>query len=140
MLKVTFGAAVAVARLQSMTTTQLRARYVELLKVQPRTNNRSYLFKRLALKVQEPGGKSAFESKGESKQAITTIRDPRLPGVGSVLTKTYKGRALKVVVNEKDFTFEGERFRSLSAIARKVTGIGWNGFLFFGLIPAGKAV
>jgi len=135
MLTVTFGAAVEVARLQKLTTTQLRSKYTELFGKTPVTNNRSFLFKRLALRVQQPGQAAALERGGkvESSQP-SAIRDPRLPGVGSVLTKTYKGRNLKVVVGECDFEFDGDRYRSLSAIARKLTGTPWNGYLFFGLL------
>jgi len=139
-MTVTFGSAIQVARLQGMTTSQLRVRFMELFERKPATNNRSYLLKRLALKVQEPGGKALEGGKKGSGDPApapseTRLRDPRLPGVGSVLSRSYKGRDLKVVVNERDFTFEGQAFRSLSAIARRVTGVAWNGFLFFGLIP-----
>ena len=127
------GVVAEIARMNAMTTTALRAKYVDLFKQQPRSNNRSYLFKRLALKVQEPGGKTALESTGVSNQAAA-IRDPRLPGVGAVLTKTYKGRNLKVLVTSEGFEFDGTRYRSLSAIARKLMGgTSINGYGFFGL-------
>ena len=65
-------------------------------------------------------------------------RDPRLPQVGSLLTKTYKGKKLHVKVTEEGFEYDGKRYRSLSGIARAVTGATWNGFLFFGLTPRPK--
>jgi len=143
MVKATLGVVGEVARLRAMSTTLLRARYTELFGTVPRTNNRSYLFKRLALRVQEPG-QAALEKRGKTEATPppppSPLRDPRLPGIGAVLTKSYKGRDLKVVVNEGDFTFDGQTFRSLSAIARRVTGVAWNGFLFFNLMPTGKAV
>lgn len=139
-LTVTSGVIGAVARLQGMTTTQLRQAFVKVMGETPRSNNRSYLFKRLALKVQEPGRAQALEcgitgTQQPAASAAGMIRDPRLPQVGAILTKTYKGRDLKVLVAADGFEFEGTRYRSLSAIARKVTGTPWNGFLFFGLIP-----
>lgn len=144
-MTVTFGSAIEVARLQAMTTTQLRARFMELFGVVPKTNNRSFLFKRLAQRVQQPGGKALEGGKKGSGDPApapseTRLRDPRLPGVGSVLSRDYKGKRLQVHVRERDFEYSGERFRSLSAIARQVTGVAWNGFLFFNLIPTGKAV
>ena len=61
-------------------------------------------------------------------------RDLRLPKPGDVLSRDYKGRAITVRVLDKGFEFEGRRFRSLSAIAKSVTGAHWNGLLFFGLV------
>ena len=52
---------------------------------------------------------------------------------GTVLTRDYKDRRITVTVLDDGFEFEGERFRSLSAVARAVTGSHWNGFHFFGL-------
>lgn len=63
-----------------------------------------------------------------------TRRDLRLPKPGDVLSRNYKGRAVTVRVLEKGFEFEGRQFRSLSAIAKTVTGAHWNGLLFFGLV------
>lgn len=60
-------------------------------------------------------------------------RDIRLPKPGDVLSRCYKGRAITVHVLESGFEYEGHRFRSLSAIAKAVTGAHWNGLLFFGL-------
>lgn len=60
-------------------------------------------------------------------------RDVRLPLPGTTLTREYKGRVLRVTVLDGGFEFEGRVYRSLSAVAREVTGSTWNGFLFFGL-------
>lgn len=65
-------------------------------------------------------------------------RDIRLPPPGSMLSRTYKGRDLIVTILESGFEFEGRRYRSLSAIAKAVTGAHWNGMLFFGLITQEK--
>jgi hypothetical protein len=58
--------------------------------------------------------------------------DSRLPPPGSFLEREYNGRRVIVKVLVDGFEFEGQRFRSLSAVAREVTGTKWNGFLFFG--------
>lgn len=65
-------------------------------------------------------------------------RDIRLPPPGSMLRRAYKGRDLIVTILESGFEFEGRRYRSLSAIAKVVTGAHWNGLLFFGLITQEK--
>ena len=57
----------------------------------------------------------------------------RLPAVGSWITRQYQGREIAVRVLDDGFEFEGDRYRSLSAIAKRVTGSHWNGFLFFGI-------
>jgi hypothetical protein len=63
----------------------------------------------------------------------TSNRDPRLPPAGTTLRRQY-GKDLNVVVVEADdFVFRGQRHKTLSKIARLITGTSWNGFTFFGL-------
>ena len=57
----------------------------------------------------------------------------RLPGPGTVLTRTYRGSRVSVTVLREGFEHDGTVYRSLSAVARAVTGTHWNGHLFFGL-------
>ena len=62
-----------------------------------------------------------------------------LPMPGAWLTREYKGRMIRVRVLMRGFEYEGETYRSLSAIAKVVTGAHWNGNLFFGVgSPAKK--
>jgi len=65
--------------------------------------------------------------------------DTRLPPPGSYLEREYKGRQVIVKILIDGFEFEGGVYRSLSAIAREVTGTKWNGFLFFNLSSAKEA-
>ena len=51
---------------------------------------------------------------------------------GTLLTREYKGRTVQVRVLPDGFEFDGDVYRSLSAVARKVTGAHWNGYHFFG--------
>jgi len=60
-------------------------------------------------------------------------RDTRLPASGSLLTRRLHDRQIVVKVLAEGFEFESRHYRSLSAIAREVTGTRWNGLLFFGL-------
>jgi hypothetical protein len=62
--------------------------------------------------------------------------DSRLPAPGTILRRHYKGREIIVRVLTDGFEFEQRIYRSLSAIARELTGTKWNGFLFFNLQPA----
>ncbi len=59
--------------------------------------------------------------------------DLRLPLPGTVLTRSFKGKTVKVCVLPDGFRFEHRRFRSLSAVAEHITGTRWNGFVFFAL-------
>jgi len=68
------------------------------------------------------------------RQVSPAPRDLRLPKAGDVLSREYKGRDITVRVLESGFEFDGRRFRSLSAVAKAVTGAHWNGLLFFGLV------
>ncbi len=65
--------------------------------------------------------------------------DPRLPAPGSAIVRQYKGKTIRVVVLEagKGFEFDGDRYRTLSAIAKHVTGSHMNGFRFFRLQNGG---
>ncbi len=64
--------------------------------------------------------------------------DQRLPMPGGQLTRRYKGELIVVEVVRNGFEYEGETYRSLSAIARKVTGNHWNGYHFFKIPKPGK--
>ena len=59
--------------------------------------------------------------------------DQRLPMPGAIICREYKGKTIRVMVLDKGFEFNGNVYRSLSAIAKMVTGSKWNGFHFFGL-------
>jgi hypothetical protein len=70
----------------------------------------------------------------------TSGRDPRLPAVGSVITRRYKDRDLNVTVVESGFLYEGQHYKSLSKLAGIISGQVCNGFAFFRLTgPTGTA-
>ena len=66
------------------------------------------------------------------KGRVTAVADPRLPAPGGVVERRYKNRDIIVKVRQEGFEYEGQLYKSLSAIAHEVTGTKWNGFLFFG--------
>jgi len=62
------------------------------------------------------------------------LRDPRLPAVGTTITRIFKGRKLEVLVTETGFEYEGKTYSSISALAKFVTGHkAVNGYSFFRL-------
>jgi hypothetical protein len=150
-----------VAVLRRMTTKQLRARYAEAFGEHTQANNKAWLVKRIAWRLQaraegdlsERARRRASELANEadlrlsppkipvaatSAERTTTgiLRgkgDSRVPPPGSVITRVYKGETLQVRVREDGFEFEGQIHRSLSAVARAITGQHINGMLFFRL-------
>ena len=59
--------------------------------------------------------------------------DLRRPLPGSVLSRAFRGQTIEVQVLEDGFEYQGQRYGSLSAVARAATGTRWNGLTFFGL-------
>ena len=58
--------------------------------------------------------------------------------IGTVISRTWKGREIRAVVVEGGFEYDGVVYKSLSAVAKAVTGSHWNGRLFFGLTQRRK--
>ena len=69
----------------------------------------------------------------------TGKRDSRLPSPGTLLKRTFNDKEHTVRVLEDGFKYNDKPYRSLSAIAREITGTSWNGFGFFGLLGKEKA-
>lgn len=153
-----------VGALQEFGLAELRGRYLEVYGEAARSKNLPYLRKKIAFRIQEQmeGGLSATAQariqelssaevsseplRVERKSPLTAAppssmkpegRDARLPKAGSLLSREFKGFAHEVQVLENEFVYRGRSYRSLSAIAKEITGTPWNGFLFFGLIGRG---
>jgi hypothetical protein len=149
------------AALATMSTAELATRFAELTGQRPRTKNRAHLRKRVAwhLQAAEYGGlseaalakvdelapiamkrfdaarrrrgRTELDPKGKGSRT-GTARDPRLPDPGVVISRVYGGDKHEVTVLDDGFEYRGQWFRSLSKIAREITGTPWNGFTFFG--------
>jgi len=61
------------------------------------------------------------------------IADPRNPVTGTKLIREWDGVEHTVTVLKDGFDLQGRKFKSLSAVARAITGTRWNGYRFFGL-------
>ncbi len=66
----------------------------------------------------------------DSKQKSSTVSVTS----GTKLIKEYKGRKYEVLAADRGFEYNGELYKSLSAIANKITGTRWNGKKFFGVV------
>ncbi len=71
--------------------------------------------------------------KGVEPGPSRAVLDKRIPPPGTVLLRSYKDQRIAVTVLESSFAWEGREYRSLSAIAKEVTGSHWNGLRFFSL-------
>jgi hypothetical protein len=145
--------------LEGMTLSELRDAYAEVFGETTRSRHRIFLQKRVAwgLQAREEGGLSdRARRRAEELVKETDLRllapegrtealrfrpshDRRLPMPGAVLKRAYKGRTVSVTVLDEGFEYGGETYRSLTAVARAVTGSHWNGYLFFGLTRSGDA-
>ena len=70
---------------------------------------------------------------GAAEQTAPTPSRHLLPRPGTVLARPYRGRTIEVTVLAQGFGYDGRIYRSLSAVAKVVTGKHWNGYHFFGL-------
>ncbi len=67
------------------------------------------------------------------------VRKGDRPIVGTRLIREWQGIEHTVTVLADGYEYQGRPYRSLSAIARAITGTRWNGPLFFALRPYGRA-
>ncbi|OSM04451.1 hypothetical protein MAIT1_04364 [Magnetofaba australis IT-1] len=130
------------AALPEKSTDDLKKMWVDLFRNEPPPYNRTFLIKRLAYRIQELawGGLSAATvSKLEAlaaqektmERAPNPVRNDGLPVSGTRLVREWKGVEHHCTVLDDGFEYQGRRFKSLSAIARDITGTRWNGKLFW---------
>lgn len=130
------------AALKNMNTEQLKKKWREICEGEPPPFNRAYLETRIAYRIQElaHGGlnKPTLRRISELREDFLSDTprqriDPNKPPLGSILVREFKGVEYRVRVARDGFEFEGKPYKSLSVIARQITGTRWNGPLFFGL-------
>lgn len=163
----TFDVEKEVFTLGTQSTRQLQHRYADVFGEATRSFNKTYLIRRILWRMQalQEGGLSrrarqrAVELANDAELRVGPPRrvqaaasasvmtlpfkpgpDRRLPMPGTLLRREYKGQTLHVRVLSSGFEFNGEVYRSLTAIAKRVTGSHWNGLQFFGCRPRGNAV
>lgn len=130
------------ATLKSAPVAELKAKWRDLFDREPPPYNRRLLESRLAYRIQELayGGLSSetverLEALAEELEGKLSRRRrvENLPIAGTRLIREWKGVEHTVTVRENDFEYQGRPYKSLSAIARSITGTRWNGHIFFGL-------
>jgi hypothetical protein len=135
----------ALSRLPMLTLHQLREEWHRLNKanVSPRLS-RELLVRAVAYRLQELAlGGLRPEPQRRLRQIATELQQtgtaktrlgPRPPS-GTRLRREWRGRSCEVVVLDDGFSRQDAHYRSLSAVARAITGTAWSGPLFFGLKP-----
>lgn len=141
------------ARLAALKTTpiaDLKKQWRDLYETEPPPYNRTFLETRLAYRIQELayGGlkpqtrarlAALAEQLGDGKAKHRERRGDDHPVAGTQLIREWQGVEHVVTVVADGFEYEGRRYRSLSSVARAITGTQWNGPLFFGLRAARRA-
>ena len=133
-----------VATLRTLPTPELKGQWRELFGTEPPPFNRPYLQSRLAYRIQElaygglkPETRARLEVLGEQLDGgnvvLRRVRADSRPLAGTRLVREHAGVEHAVTVLVDGFEWEGRPYRSLSAIARAITGTRWNGWAFFGL-------
>jgi Protein of unknown function (DUF2924) len=151
----------AIEELRTLKIPVLKQRYREMFGEDSKSSNKQFLFRRLAWRLQANSLGDLSERARERAAQIADDRDLRtrapkaflaqpgagllstdrsqpsrnwrLPPPGTLITRRLGQRQIVVKVLAKGFEYDSRRYRSLSAIAREVTGTRWNGLLFFGL-------
>jgi hypothetical protein len=133
-----------IAALKDTPIPQLKQQWRDLFETEPPPYNRRFLEHRLAYRIQElaygglkPETLKRLKLLGEELDGGDPIRRRQpaneRPITGTRLIREYQGVEHCVTVRDTDFEYQGRPFKSLSAVARAITGTRWNGLLFFGL-------
>jgi DUF2924 family protein len=132
------------AALKTTPTKELKTQWRELFETEPPAFNRRYLESRLAYRIQElaygglkPETIKRLEILGEQLDGgnitLRRIRADLKPIAGTRLIREWQGIEQTVTVLADGYEWQGRPYRSLSAVARAITGTRWNGWIFFGL-------
>ncbi len=146
------------AALRQQTSSQLKARYAQVFGEKARSSNKPWLIRRIAWRLQanregdlserarqrarelandadlrlRPPKKDRPAPGANGNQNNGFRRDPRLP-IDGCITRVYKGEQFLVQVTDRGFEYQNQIYKSLSAVAKEITGTHTNGYLFFRL-------
>ena len=137
-----------VAALNSLPILNLKQQWRELFEREPPPYNRRYLESRLAYRIQELAYGGLKPDTIQRLQALADDLDDDgstsrrraskgRPIAGTQLVREWQGVEHRVTITDDGFAHEGTPYKSLSAIARAITGTRWNGWVFFGLRKQG---
>ena len=135
----------ALARLPKLGLRELRQQWRVLYKADASPHlSRELLLRAVAYRMQEVAlGGLRPQRQRQVRQFAQHLKEsqegrirprPELKA-GTRLVREWQGRTYEVLVLDDGLSWQGTSYRSLSAIARKITGTAWSGPLFFGLKP-----
>jgi hypothetical protein len=129
--------------LKAAPVAELKRKWRELFDREPPAYNRRFLENRLAYRVQELAYGGLTEEAVERLDALADELEGKTPKrrsaletrpiAGTRLIREWRGAEHCVTVRQEDFEYQGRPYKSLSAVARHITGTQWNGLVFFGL-------
>ena len=133
-----------IAALKTMPAPELKKQWRDLFETEPPPYNRRFLESRLAYRIQElaygglkPETVRRLEALGEQLDGgridVRKRKADERPVAGTRLIREFQGVEHCVTVRDNDYEYQGRPYKSLSAIARAITGTRWNGWTFFGL-------
>jgi len=135
--------AAEIAGLSQLGIDELRERWKAMYgKAPSREIGRSFLIRAIAYRLQERayGGLKASTRRllvrfGEETACGSSPKKPqyRKAQSGTILVREWQGNAHRVTMLDDGVSFNGKRYRSLSEVAREITGSRWSGPRFFGL-------
>ena len=136
------------AALKATRTPDLRTMWWDLFETDPPRQNRRFLESRLAYRIQElefgelkPTIVERLVALGEKLDGgnaeVRKRRTDDRPIAGTRLIREYQGIEHCATVLADGFEYQGRPYKSLSAIARAITGTRWNGWVFFGIRRSG---
>ena len=135
----------ALSRLTELNLGELRQQWRTLYKAEASPHlSRELLVRAVAYRMQEvalgglrPGRQHQLRQIAQQFKQNGAANTPPRPELkpGTRLVREWQGRTYEVLVLDDGFSWQGTHHRSLSAIARKITGTAWSGPLFFGLKP-----
>ena len=133
--------AAEIAALAKASIKDLRQRWKTLYGKEPSGHiGRSFVIQAIAYRLQEkafgglkPSTRHLLEEFAHDGADGSAVAPSRIIQPGAMLVREWRGISHQVSVLEKEFCFRGKRYRSLSGVAREITGTRWSGPLFFGL-------
>ncbi|MEN3976912.1 DUF2924 domain-containing protein [Emcibacter sp. SYSU 3D8] len=137
-----------IASFKTMEVKALKQRWRDLFDTEPPAFNRRFLESRLAYRVQElaygglkPEVVARLEALGEQLDggnvSVRKRRADDRPLAGTQLIREWQGTEHCVTVLVDGYEWQGRPYKSLSAVARAITGTRWNGWTFFGIRRSG---
>ena len=135
-----------VAALPTLKSDDIKKLWQELFDEPAPQKKRDYLIPRLAWRIQELVYGGLTDAAQERINRLMRSKEPikpssnriRRPAIGTQLIREYQGVEHHVTVVRSGFEYQNRTYRSLSHVAREITGTRWSGPLFFGLNRSSK--